>query len=268
MHKNQIRFGKKEKNMLRLLSISILVLLLCSCMTPNEALEHKLTSGTIHISSLIEAWGEPNILVLPNTPINPGSIINHYEWAKRIWDDGYWRKVTMSVFTDSNGIITSASCYGYLSADKYCPIVFQLPGFNSFDGYGEAEYDSETAAYHNAYTLWPVRFENLHGERINRVINMWGKPEKIEDNVYHWVSRYKSQSGGYYVSDGTTRHKILDEDGYTTGYIETPRERYVEPYTTEGTSCEIRITVNKNGVITHAEYKGHRCKEKFPFSQQ
>ncbi len=121
--------------------------------------------------------------------------------------------------------------------------------------------------------LWQNTFEQLPGTPVSRLTQTWGKPKKIEKNVYHWDSRYTSQKGGYYETDGTTRQTIRDKDGYAVGSIETPRERYVEPYTVEVIPCAIQVTVGKNGIITHAAFKDssasstYQCVRDFPFPE-
>ncbi len=107
--------------------------------------------------------------------------------------------------------------------------------------------------------LWDKKFEQLPGTHLSGLIQAWGEPEKLKNNEYRWLRDESYRGGGYYEPDGHTSSKVYrtTATGISehVGYIDTPKERYVEPYTFEK-RCEIRVTTNKNGIITHVRYDG------------
>ncbi len=123
---------------------------------------------------------------------------------------------------------------------------------------------------------WAAKLEQAPGTHISRFINAWGEPQKRKNNEYLWSKREVTQGGGYYEPDGHTNSKVYKTTSTGVakhvGYIDTPKERYVEPYVSEE-SCDIRITTDKKGIITRVAYEGIflgraskvRCPGFFPF---
>ena len=130
-------------------------------------------------------------------------------------------------------------------------------------------------------TLWDKKFGQLPGTHVSGLIQAWGEPEKLGNNEYLWSSRREIRGGGYYVTETYSTTSRVYETGATgvsrlVGHIVTPmkRERYVPPYTREGNWVEIRVTTNRNGIITHASVDGsgsipavHRATD-FPFPKE
>lgn len=136
-----------------------------------------------------------------------------------------------------------------------------------------ARIDAQTAEQRSQEQLWEDKFEKLPGTPVGTLARLWGKPEKLGSNDYRWSKRQILRKGGYYESDGHTSSKVYKttSNGISehVGYIDTPRERYVEPFTEEMIRCEILISTDKNGRITHASHKsdfalGNRCQNDFP----
>ena len=123
--------------------------------------------------------------------------------------------------------------------------------------------------------IWDEKFEQLPGTHINGLIQAWGEPEKFKDHEYRWFKDLTVQHGGYYKADGYTTQRIYDAKGNYMGSIDTPKERYVEPWIFEDW-CEIRVTTDKNGLITQASYDGTGTADTpalyravlFPFSKE
>ena len=114
----------------------------------------------------------------------------------------------------------------------------------------------EVAQYKVELRLWDIKFAQLPGSHISGLIQIWGEPEKLENNEYRWhKSKEVMYSFGGYVSDGYTEHKIYDSKGYYAGSVQTSRERYVAP-DVEVEWCEILVTTDKNGIITRVSYDG------------
>lgn len=107
--------------------------------------------------------------------------------------------------------------------------------------------------------LWDTKFEQLPGTHISALIQAWGEPEKLKKNEYRWARDESSQLGGYYEADGYTTSRVYatTDTGIAkhVGYIDTPKQRYVPPYTFERW-CVIRVTTDNKGIITHAGYDG------------
>lgn len=120
-------------------------------------------------------------------------------------------------------------------------------------------WDESIARAEAKRALWDKKFEQLPGTHINELIAVWGEPEKLKNNEYRWRHDSPIQIGGYYEPDGYTSSKVYEitDTGITkhVGYIDTPKERYVAPWTIENW-CEIHIATNKKGIITHASYTG------------
>jgi len=109
------------------------------------------------------------------------------------------------------------------------------------------------------HRLWANKLEQTQGTHISGLIKVWGEPEKLGNNEYRWYKRDRITGGGYYVQDGYTTHSVYDAKGTTVGpvaHIYTPKERYVAPWTSEYW-CEIRVTTDKKGIITHASIDGN-----------
>ncbi len=100
--------------------------------------------------------------------------------------------------------------------------------------------------------LWGEKLMQTVGTPLNGLILAWGKPEKIEARRYRWRKDDISQSG-YYETVAPIRQTIRDKHGYAVGSIETPQEdRWVS--STSHYWCEVRVTTDTKGVITHAEF--------------
>ncbi len=112
----------------------------------------------------------------------------------------------------------------------------------------------------SAKEVWVTKFERLPGKHISELIQAWGEPEKLGAHNYRWFKGKTYQLGGYYEPDGHTSSKIYKTTSTGVakhvGYIDTPKERYVEPSTHED-SCNIRIITDKKGIIIHADYDGY-----------
>jgi len=98
--------------------------------------------------------------------------------------------------------------------------------------------------------LWDENLERMSGTHINKFINLWGEPEKLGNYEYRWFEDSSTTTDGHYVPDGYTTQTIYGRDGYFVGTIETPKERYVPP-STFVSWCDIRVTIDNNGIITH-----------------
>ncbi len=115
------------------------------------------------------------------------------------------------------------------------------------------------AEYEEECRLWDKKFKQLPGTHLSGLTQAWGEPEKLKNNEYRWRRDNPIQGGGYSEPDGHTSSKVYKTTSTGVakhvGYIDTPKERYVEPWTLENW-CEIRVTTNKKGIITRASYDG------------
>jgi hypothetical protein len=103
--------------------------------------------------------------------------------------------------------------------------------------------------------VWVEKFNKTPGTHIDRLISAWGEPEKIGNNEYRWFKHREHQLGGYSEPDGYTTQRVYNARGRHVVSIDTPRERYVAPYTIEKW-CEILVTTDKKGIITRAGVDG------------
>ncbi|MCL2103250.1 MAG: hypothetical protein FWH25_04345 [Syntrophorhabdaceae bacterium] len=119
--------------------------------------------------------------------------------------------------------------------------------------------------------LWEKNFEQAPGTHISGLIQAWGEPEHLGNNQYRWSFDRSRPIGGYYETVVQTS-RVYDAGSYIIGTIDTPMQRYVPPSIFESW-CDIRITTDKKGVMTHASYSTSwltnvSCMRNFPFPDE